>query len=84
MHQHRGHAAPWRHAGVLCEVVNRSDGSMARTPQLLAFASEHGLRCVTIADLLKYRRQHGGAEHGVNGAGRRSGAAALLGSVAAA
>jgi len=69
---------------VLCEVVNRSDGSMARTPQLLAFASEHGLRCVTIADLLKYRRQHGGAEHGVNGAGRRSGAAALLGSVAAA
>ncbi len=42
-------------AGVMCEVVNRSDGSMARTPELLAFARTHGLRCVTIADLVRYR-----------------------------
>ncbi|GLC33077.1 hypothetical protein PLESTB_000373000 [Pleodorina starrii] len=45
-------------AGVLCEVVNKDDGSMARTPQLLAFAKRHGLRCVTIADLIRYRLRH--------------------------
>ncbi|EFJ47614.1 hypothetical protein VOLCADRAFT_61351 [Volvox carteri f. nagariensis] len=42
-------------AGVLCELVNKEDGSMARTPQLLDFARRHGLRCVTIADLIRYR-----------------------------
>lgn len=31
---------------------------MARTPQLLEFAARHGLRCVTIADLVRYRLQH--------------------------
>jgi len=41
-------------AGVLCEIVDRRDGSMARTPALLAFAAEHGLKCVTIADLVAY------------------------------
>lgn len=44
-------------AGVLCEIVNK-DGSMARTPQLLAFAKQHGLRCITIADLVRYRLKH--------------------------
>lgn len=44
-------------AGVLCEIVN-PDGSMARTPQLLEFASEHGLKCITIADLVRYRLKH--------------------------
>jgi 3,4-dihydroxy 2-butanone 4-phosphate synthase/GTP cyclohydrolase II len=43
---------------VLCEVVNRADGSMARTPQLQAFAREHGLRVITIADLIRYRLRH--------------------------
>ncbi|CAL8468929.1 g8470 [Coccomyxa elongata] len=45
-------------AGALCEIVNPEDGSMARTPQLLEFAARHGLRCVTIADLVRYRLQH--------------------------
>lgn len=45
-------------AGVLCEIVNKKDGSMARTPQLLEFAQQHGLKCITIADLIKYRLEH--------------------------
>lgn len=42
-------------AGVLCEIV-RDDGAMARAPELLRFARRHGLRIVTIADLICYRR----------------------------
>jgi 3,4-dihydroxy 2-butanone 4-phosphate synthase / GTP cyclohydrolase II len=42
--------------GVLCEIKN-ADGSMARLPQLLQFAATHGLRILTIADLIKYRRR---------------------------
>jgi len=42
-------------AGVLAEVVN-DDGTMARLPQLQAFAAEHGLHLITIADLIRYRR----------------------------
>ena len=42
-------------AGVLAEVVN-DDGTMARLPQLEAFAAVHGLRLITIADLIRYRR----------------------------
>lgn len=45
-------------AGVLCEIVNKSDGSMQRTPQLLAFSKQHGLKCITIADLIRYRLRH--------------------------
>lgn len=45
-------------AGVLCEVVNPEDGSMSRTPQLLEFAKQHRLRCITIADLVRYRLQY--------------------------
>jgi 3,4-dihydroxy 2-butanone 4-phosphate synthase/GTP cyclohydrolase II len=44
-------------AGVLCEIVNR-DGTMARTPELLEFAAHHGLKCITIADLVRYRLKH--------------------------
>ena len=44
-------------AGVLCEIVN-DDGTMARTPELLKFAAEHGLKCITIADLIRYRLKH--------------------------
>jgi 3,4-dihydroxy 2-butanone 4-phosphate synthase/GTP cyclohydrolase II len=44
-----------RPAGVLAEVVN-DDGTMARLPDLEAFAARHGLRLITIADLIRYRR----------------------------
>ncbi len=43
-------------AGVICEIMN-DDGTMARTPQLKAFALKHGLKIVTIADLVAYRLQ---------------------------
>ena len=46
-----------RPAGVLAEVVN-DDGTMARLPQLEAFAAEHGLLLISIADLIAYRRQN--------------------------
>ncbi len=46
-----------RPAGVLCEIVNK-DGTMARMPQLLRFAKEHGLKCITILDLVRYRLKH--------------------------
>jgi 3,4-dihydroxy 2-butanone 4-phosphate synthase/GTP cyclohydrolase II len=41
-------------AGVICEVM-KDDGTMARMPDLQVFAEEHGLKIVTIADLIKYR-----------------------------
>ncbi len=43
-------------AGVICEILNE-DGTMARMPDLEKFADEHGLRIVTIADLIGYRLQ---------------------------
>lgn len=42
--------------GVLSEIVNDHDGSMARLPQLHSFAKQHGLVVTSIADLVKYRR----------------------------
>lgn len=42
--------------GVLSEIVNDKDGSMARLPQLREFADEHGLVLTSIADLVMYRR----------------------------
>ena len=44
-------------AGVLCETVNE-DGSMARLPDLVGFAATHGLKIISIADLIEYRRRH--------------------------
>ncbi len=44
-------------AGVICEVMN-DDGTMARTPELTEFCKEHGLKLVTVADLIRYRMQH--------------------------
>ncbi|TVP59129.1 MAG: bifunctional 3,4-dihydroxy-2-butanone-4-phosphate synthase/GTP cyclohydrolase II [Gemmatimonadales bacterium] len=41
-------------AGVICEILN-ADGSMARRPELEAFAKEHGLRFITVAQLVAYR-----------------------------
>jgi 3,4-dihydroxy 2-butanone 4-phosphate synthase/GTP cyclohydrolase II len=44
-------------AGVICEIMN-DDGTMARLPDLIAFAQHHGLRIGTITDLIAYRRRH--------------------------
>jgi 3,4-dihydroxy 2-butanone 4-phosphate synthase/GTP cyclohydrolase II len=41
-------------AGVICEIMN-SDGSMARVPELVRFARRHGLRMITIKDLIDFR-----------------------------
>jgi 3,4-dihydroxy 2-butanone 4-phosphate synthase/GTP cyclohydrolase II len=46
-----------RPVGALCELVN-DDGTMMRLPHLRAFADEHGLTLITIADLIAYRRRH--------------------------
>jgi 3,4-dihydroxy 2-butanone 4-phosphate synthase / GTP cyclohydrolase II len=43
-------------AGVLCEIVN-DDGTMARLPDLVRFAARHGLKVISIADLIEYRRR---------------------------
>ncbi len=42
---------------VLCEIVNADKTGMARLPELLSFVEEHGLLIVSIADLVRYRRQ---------------------------
>ena len=44
-------------AGVICEVMNE-DGTMARVPQLIDFCAEHGLKMVTVADLIRYRLEN--------------------------
>lgn len=44
-------------AGVICEIMNE-DGTMARVPDLLGFAEKHNLKIVTIADLIRYRKQN--------------------------
>ncbi len=44
-------------ASVICEIV-KDDGTMARLPDLLEFAKEHGLKIGTIADLIHYRSQN--------------------------
>jgi len=41
-------------AGVICEIMN-DDGTMARVPHLMKFARKHGLKIITIKDLIKYR-----------------------------
>ena len=44
-------------AGVICEVMN-DDGTMARVDDLTAYCERHGLKMVTVADLIAYRRRH--------------------------
>ena len=44
-------------AGVICEIMN-DDGTMARLPNLIAFAQRHGLKIGTIADLIAYRLRY--------------------------
>ena len=49
--------------GALCEMVN-DDGSVMRAPACRAFADEHGLRMISIADLIAYRRRFGTGSSG--------------------
>ncbi|NNL65920.1 MAG: bifunctional 3,4-dihydroxy-2-butanone-4-phosphate synthase/GTP cyclohydrolase II [Myxococcales bacterium] len=46
--------AGFKPGGVICEILNE-DGSMARMPDLITFGEKHGLKIVTIADLIQYR-----------------------------
>ncbi len=43
-------------AGVVCEVM-KDDGTMARVPDLVEFCDRHGLKLITVADLIEYRRR---------------------------
>jgi 3,4-dihydroxy 2-butanone 4-phosphate synthase / GTP cyclohydrolase II len=43
-------------AGVICEVMN-DDGTMARVPDLTQYCRRHGLKMITVADLVAYRRR---------------------------
>ena len=43
-------------AGVVCEVMN-DDGTMARVPDLISYCERHGLKMITVADLIEYRRR---------------------------
>ena len=43
--------------GLCCEIM-REDGTMMRTPELVQFAQAHGMKIVSIADLIRYRRRH--------------------------
>jgi 3,4-dihydroxy 2-butanone 4-phosphate synthase/GTP cyclohydrolase II len=44
-------------AGVICEIMNE-DGTMARVPDLIRFCEQHGLKMLTVAELIRYRMQH--------------------------
>src|ERR1700677_3828261 len=44
-------------SGVICEIMD-SDGTMARIPQLIEFCRVHGMKLLTVADLIRYRMQH--------------------------
>jgi 3,4-dihydroxy 2-butanone 4-phosphate synthase / GTP cyclohydrolase II len=44
-------------SGVLCEIM-KDDGTMARVPDLIPFCKEHGLRILTVAELIRYRLRH--------------------------
>ncbi len=49
--------AGFKPAGVICEIL-KDDGTMARRPELEVFAREHGLRFITVAQLVAYRLAH--------------------------
>jgi 3,4-dihydroxy 2-butanone 4-phosphate synthase / GTP cyclohydrolase II len=44
-------------AGVVCEIMNE-DGTMARVPNLVPYCERHGLKMVTVEELIEYRRRH--------------------------
>jgi 3,4-dihydroxy 2-butanone 4-phosphate synthase/GTP cyclohydrolase II len=43
-------------SGVICEIMN-DDGTMARVPDLVPYCEKHGLKMITVADLIAYRRR---------------------------
>jgi 3,4-dihydroxy 2-butanone 4-phosphate synthase/GTP cyclohydrolase II len=43
-------------AGVVCEIMN-DDGTMARVPDLIPYCERHGIKMITVADLIEYRRR---------------------------
>jgi 3,4-dihydroxy 2-butanone 4-phosphate synthase / GTP cyclohydrolase II len=44
-------------AGIICEIMN-DDGSMARVPDLTEFCQKHGLKMLTVAELIRYRMEN--------------------------
>jgi 3,4-dihydroxy 2-butanone 4-phosphate synthase / GTP cyclohydrolase II len=44
-------------AGVICEIMNE-DGTMARVPELAEFCRRHGLKMISVAELIRYRLRH--------------------------
>ncbi len=44
-------------AGVICEIMNE-DGTMARVPQLVEYCKRHGLKMISVAELIRYRMKH--------------------------
>jgi len=44
-------------AGVICEIM-KDDGTMARVPDLIEFCGEHGIKLLTVAELIRYRLQN--------------------------
>src|ERR1700724_369452 len=51
-------------AGIICEIM-REDGTMARVPDLIEFCQVHGLKMLTVAELIRYRMQHERSVHRV-------------------
>jgi 3,4-dihydroxy 2-butanone 4-phosphate synthase/GTP cyclohydrolase II len=49
--------AGFKAAGVICEIMNE-DGTMSRVPDLEKFSKEHGVKMVTVAQIIEYRRQY--------------------------
>src|ERR1700692_2918480 len=44
-------------AGIICEIM-KDDGTMARVPDLIEFCRQHGMKMLTVADLIRYRMAH--------------------------
>src|SRR6059058_3516322 len=44
-------------SGIICEIM-KDDGSMARVPDLIEFCREHGLKMLTVAEVIRYRMEH--------------------------
>jgi 3,4-dihydroxy 2-butanone 4-phosphate synthase / GTP cyclohydrolase II len=44
-------------AGIICEIM-REDGTMARVPDLMEFCKQHGMKLLTVAEVIRYRMRH--------------------------
>jgi len=44
-------------AGIICEIM-KDDGTMARVPDLIEFCKQHGMKMLTVAELIRYRMQN--------------------------